>query len=109
MELDEYQRRAMVTQKKYTDKREKEVNALLGLSGEVGEVCDIIKKFYSTGKPYTREDLIKEAGDILWYLAELCEAFDFTLETVAQENLKKLFCRHGNSFSGDGNRTGAGK
>ena len=32
----------------------------------------------------------KELGDVLWYLANLCNELDFTLNEVAEENLEKL-------------------
>jgi NTP pyrophosphatase (non-canonical NTP hydrolase) len=109
MELNEYQRKAMVTKKNYATKKDQEINGLLGLAGEAGEVCDMIKKHYSVGTPIDREALAKEIGDVMWYIAELCDAFGFTLDEVAQGNIKKLAARHGSSFSGVGNRTGEGK
>ena len=39
------------------------------------------------------EELKKEAGDILWQLAGLCEVMGWKLEDVAQQNLKKLASR----------------
>ena len=109
MEMNEYQRLALRTMKKYDCKKDQEINGLLGLAGESGEVCDMLKKHYSVGKEIDKKDLIKELGDIMWYIAELCDAFDFTLEEVAQANIDKLAARHGSSFSGTGNRTGDGK
>ena len=40
-----------------------------------------------------KEELRKEAGDILWQLAGLCDAFGWSLEEVAQANLDKLASR----------------
>lgn len=66
----------------------------LGLCGESGEVADHIKKLVrdANGEMTTeRHDLlIKEMGDVLWYLAMLCYELDTTLETVATRNLAKL-------------------
>ena len=47
---------------------------------------DINREKYADKEP----DLRKEAGDILWQLAGLCRVMGWSLEDVAQENLKKL-------------------
>jgi NTP pyrophosphatase (non-canonical NTP hydrolase) len=44
----------------------------LGLTGEAGEVADLIKKAVFHRHPFDREALIKELGDVLWYVAALC-------------------------------------
>lgn len=65
--------------------------------GEVGEVQGKVKKLIrDKGGNFTKEDekeIMKEAGDCMWYLARLADFFDFTLEEAAYENLKKLFSR----------------
>ena len=40
-----------------------------------------------------KEELLKEAGDILWQLSGLCKVMGWSLEDVAQENLDKLASR----------------
>jgi NTP pyrophosphatase (non-canonical NTP hydrolase) len=69
----------------------------LGL-GEAGEVQGKIKKVIrDNGGIITEEhkiELMKEAGDVLWYLASLCDNLDVTLEDVANENIEKLKSRH---------------
>lgn len=66
----------------------------LGLCGESGEVADNIKKIIrdTNGEISSErhELLVKELGDVLWYLAMLCYELDTTLETVALRNLAKL-------------------
>jgi NTP pyrophosphatase (non-canonical NTP hydrolase) len=66
----------------------------LGLTGEAGEVADKIKKimrdksglFDDTDK----EELVKELGDVLWYVAALCSELSVSMEYVAKTNIKKL-------------------
>ena len=48
----------------------------LGLVGEAGEVADLIKKIEGHGHPPDPEKLIKELGDVLWYVAVLHHALD---------------------------------
>ena len=74
----------------------KMLNASLGLSGEVGELNDLIKKWI-----FHHEDLDiihakKEIGDILWYIVLMCDAFGFTLDEVMQTNVDKLKARYEN-------------
>jgi NTP pyrophosphatase (non-canonical NTP hydrolase) len=37
-----------------------------------------------------RSDLVLEAGDCLWYLANFCNDIGFSLSEVAEMNLEKL-------------------
>ena len=65
---------------------------------ESGEVIDIVKKWLMQGHDLDKEHLIKELGDIAWYLAEAATALDVPLETVFQGNLDKLRRRFPNGF-----------
>ena len=69
----------------------------LGLSGETGELIDKFKKVFRDNKGViteeTRDNIIKEFGDILWYLSRLTAAFDISFNDVAQINIDKLFKR----------------
>ena len=74
-------------------------NGVLGLAGESGECCDIIKKYKYQGHELNKENLIEELGDVLWYIAETCSGLNITLEEVANRNLDKLHKRyHGSTF-----------
>ena len=108
MEFNEYQKMAMVTKKAHETVKDQIVDALLGLAGEAGEIHEVFKKHFSTGKIIDMDDLEKEIGDVLWYLAELCDAMGLTLDSVAARNIAKLKSRHGDKFSGHGDRTGNG-
>jgi NTP pyrophosphatase (non-canonical NTP hydrolase) len=79
----------------------------LGLCGESGEIANNVKKLIrdSNGEMSAeRHDLlVKELGDVLWYLAMLCYELDTTLETVALRNLAKLRKRQrDNALQGSG-------
>jgi NTP pyrophosphatase (non-canonical NTP hydrolase) len=69
----------------------------LGLAGEAGEVCEKIKRIYrdDEGKltEERREEISKELGDVLWYIAILARDVGIPFEKIAQENLQKLFKR----------------
>lgn len=76
------------------------LNGVLGLAGESGECCDIVKKARFQGHELNKEHLIEELGDVMWYIAETASGLGVTLEEVAQYNLDKLHKRyHGNHFN----------
>ena len=75
------------------------LNGALGLTGEAGEVADAIKKFIFHGHDLDRDGLIKELGDVCWYLALLCHAIDVPLEEVMIRNIEKLKKRYPEGFS----------
>jgi NTP pyrophosphatase (non-canonical NTP hydrolase) len=68
----------------------------LGL-GEAGEVQGKIKKIIrDNGGIITKEatdEIKKELGDTLWYIASMCENLGITLEDVANSNIEKLNSR----------------
>lgn len=73
-------------------------NACLGLSGEVGEFNDMIKKLVFHEKNLDMEHAKKEAGDILWYVVMLCESFGWNMEEIMQMNVDKLKARYPEGF-----------
>lgn len=76
-------------------------NACLGLSGEVGEFNDMIKKWIFHEKPIDIDHAKKEAGDICWYLAMLCESFGWSIDEIMQMNVDKLKARYPEGFDID--------
>lgn len=74
-------------------------NYAMGLSGEAGEVTDLIKKELFHGHPKNREEVKKELGDLMHYVAGLATMYNLTLEEVATGNIKKLADRYPEGFS----------
>ncbi|MFA6829499.1 MAG: nucleoside triphosphate pyrophosphohydrolase family protein [Bacilli bacterium] len=80
-------------------KKDMVLNGVLGLAGESGECCDIVKKVRFQGHEMDNRHLMEELGDVLWYVAETASGLGVTLEEVAQFNLDKLHSRyHGETF-----------
>lgn len=69
----------------------------LGLAGEAGEVADKIKKILrdKAGQinDADRQEIGKELGDVLWYVAQMATELNLSLDEVAQNNLTKLLSR----------------
>ena len=98
MTINEYQRLAMTTLNPALDRRDVLINGVMGLCGEAGEAIDIVKKHLAQGHELDREKLIKELGDVAWYLAETAYALDVPLEDVLQRNIDKLRARYPEGF-----------
>ena len=101
MTPNEYQKVAMTTLNPQLSQKDVLINAVMGLCGESGEAIDIVKKHLHQGHDLDREKLIKELGDIAWYLAEAATALDVDLETVLERNIEKLKSRYPEGFSAE--------
>lgn len=71
----------------------------LGIAGEAGEVADLLKKTLHHGRPLDREALVKELGDVLWYLVFTARLAGFSLADVMAANVAKLRKRFPNGFT----------
>lgn len=100
MTLDEYQEKAEST---FLGKQIKEalnhplsglVYLGLKLSGEAGEVGEKIGKLLrDKGGGLAQDDraaIVKELGDVLWYVAVMADELNVPLSHVARVNLEKL-------------------
>ena len=101
MNLNEYQQLAMRTLNPSLDKKDVLINGVMGLCGESGEAIDIVKKHLAQGHELDRAALIKELGDIAWYLAETAYALDVPLEDVLEGNIAKLRKRYPQGFEAE--------
>lgn len=70
---------------------------VLGLAGESGEVLEKFKKLVRDKQgimtPEDKDEIIKELGDILWYINAAAHLLDSSLEEVARRNNAKLMSR----------------
>ncbi len=98
MNFNEYQALSQRTSRKELTLSEHVMNGMLGLAGECGECCDLVKKnFYQDGRQI-RDDIKDELGDVLWYISEAASGFGLTLEEIAQHNIEKLKKRYPDGF-----------
>jgi NTP pyrophosphatase (non-canonical NTP hydrolase) len=97
MTFDEYQKQALTTVISNDDSFKDTLHWVLGINGEAGEVAEKIKKIIrdKNGEisQADKEELAKELGDVLWYLAVFAHDLGYTFDDVAQSNLTKLQSR----------------
>ena len=96
MNLNDYQTAALRTAAPKT-KHDEIYHLLLGLCGEAGEIAEKTKKIVrdhdSDFSKLDLDDLTKELGDVLWYVAVLADYFDVKLDDVGSKNIAKLASR----------------
>lgn len=88
--------------------RELLINGALGVTGEAGEIADIVKKHLHHGATLDSARIIEEIGDCLWYLNEIALTVGASLTIAAQYNVDKLAARHaGGAFDAERQRAKA--
>ena len=98
MTANEYQKLALRTARTDLDATQQLLNGALGLAGESGEVVDEIKRHLFQGHWLDRDHILRELGDICWYLAIAAEALNTDLDTIFQMNIDKLRARFPEGF-----------
>lgn len=77
------------------------LTASVGLASESGEFSEIVKKVIFQGKELNvdvRYHMLRELGDICWYLANAANALNADLEEIVKMNVAKLEARYPNGF-----------
>lgn len=89
--------KAAITTAIYPGRGKNLIYPVLGLAGESGEVSEKVKKIIRDdgGEVTTekREQIAKELGDVLWYVAAICDELRLDMGAVAEGNLAKLAAR----------------
>jgi len=110
MNLDDYSKQAITTltnDHEYGDISADLMAQVLGLSDESGEVLGKFKKLIRDKNGVMNDDdkkeIIKEIGDVLWYVNSVSHLMGYSLEEVAQMNIDKLASRkQRNQIKGSG-------
>ena len=103
MTVNDYHRAAMRTAPELA-RQQMLIDAALGLTGEAGEVADLVKKANYQGHILDKDAVMKELGDIAWYIALACQALGFSMEEVLRMNIEKLQKRYPDGFDAQKSR-----
>ncbi len=74
------------------------IHAVLGMSSEVGELADALKKHIIYGKALDEVNVLEENGDLSWYQALMLHAIKRSISEAHERNIAKLRVRYGNAF-----------
>lgn len=104
MDFQEYQQLAARTLSTDRTHEQQLANVALGLTGESGEVAEVIKKHLFHATPLDKDALCKELGDCLWYIGAFATVLGLSLDDIAQQNIEKLRRRYPDGFDPERSR-----
>lgn len=84
--FNEYQQRAGFFRLPTAD----EGYVVLGLIGEIGELYGYLAKCTRDEVPMDLTHVVKELGDITWFVSQLCADVGVSFQEVVEKNLDKL-------------------
>ena len=96
--LNQYQKKCKRTNKVFNPPEMEILAWGLGISGEAGDVAGCIKKTYIT-KDNQLQGIKENLGDTMWYIAMICNYYNWDLNDVLQENINKLEKRYPKGFT----------
>jgi NTP pyrophosphatase (non-canonical NTP hydrolase) len=96
--LNEYQKLCKLTAKKFETPEKEILTWGLGIAGEAGDVASCIKKTFAHDNDQ-RAGIRENIGDSLWYAAMICNFFNWDMQEILEENIKKLKVRYPNGFT----------
>ncbi len=79
-------------------KEKRSIHALLGIVSETGEIAEEVVNALTGKAPLDVTNLKGELGDILWYIAILCNVHGWTMDEIQEANIAKLEARYGGKF-----------
>ena len=71
---------------------------IIGIGTESGELLDAYKKHKFYKRELNTQNIKEEIGDLCWYLYQLCEVVDYTMEQARADNIEKLAKRYPDKF-----------
>lgn len=77
------------------------LHMLMGMMTEVGELTDQFKKNLAYGKDIDWTNVTEEIGDLMWYISEFANLYNYDLEDIMQTNIAKLKARFPEKFTSD--------
>ena len=94
MDFQDYQKKALMTNLSKEDKFKELMQQVLGLADEAGEVQSLFKKWIRDDNAdfnkLKKEEITKELGDVLWYIAVIAHDLGINFNEIAEKNITKL-------------------
>lgn len=98
MDIKEFQAKSVRTVNKNLTTEQLMSNMCMGMSGETGEVIDVIKKHLYQGHTLDMEHLKEEIGDVMFYIVNLATVLNLDMQDILKCNIEKLEKRYPEGF-----------
>ena len=99
MNINDYQQKAARTCAKIDGAIMDDLHMVLGMQTEVAEIADVYKKTIAYKKPLDFVNIKEEIGDVMWYIANLCNMNGWDLREILATNISKLEARYPEKFT----------
>lgn len=99
--IREYQEQSKRTCASLGDIKIDGLHMVLGIITEGSEIADVYKKNIAYGKELDLVNIKEEIGDIMFYIANMCNLHEWNLEDILQTNIEKLKSRYPERFTND--------
>lgn len=96
MNFENYTELAKRTMNAKLSNTQKQLNCMIGICNELGELLGPFKKAMFQGHSLNRDEIISECGDVLWYVANLVDAnpyfyvLEYEEETHIPANMEQV-------------------
>lgn len=75
------------------------LHGAMGLDTESGEIMDSMKRHIIYGSDLNIVNIREELGDIMWYVALICDELGLTIDQICEDNITKLRKRYPDKFT----------
>jgi NTP pyrophosphatase (non-canonical NTP hydrolase) len=99
MNINDYQLKAARTCAKIDGAIMDDLHMVLGMQTEAAEIADVYKKTIAYKKPLDFVNIKEEVGDLMWYIANLCNMNGWDLREILATNIAKLEARYPEKFT----------
>lgn len=101
MEISKYQAEASRTLVSLNSGLENDTHMIFGMQTETAEITDVYKKALAYNKQIDYTNVKEELGDLMWYVANMCNLNGWDLRDILQTNIDKLKTRYPEKFTND--------
>jgi NTP pyrophosphatase (non-canonical NTP hydrolase) len=99
MNINDYQNKAARTCAKIDGAILDDLHMVLGMQTEAAEIADVYKKHIAYKKELDLVNVKEEIGDLMWYIANLCNMNSWDLREILDTNISKLEARYPEKFT----------
>lgn len=101
MDIKTYQEEARRTTAPLESELMNSLHYISGVVTEAGELLDVLKKNIAYGKPIDYVNMKEEVGDLMWYIINLCDLYNWNIEEIMETNINKLRIRYPEKFNSE--------